>query len=223
MMGVDVPHSPYLIENRIRRINNGRYERQEVEGALALINEKDRIIELGAGLGVVGAVVNKNCNPARHVAYEANPDLIPHIRALYRANGLSRRITLKNELLISSPDRPETLPFVVRRSFLGSSLLADESRALNVVDVKTAGFAEVAAKLKPTILLMDIEGAELDLLQNIDFDAFPHIRGIVIEFHPKQYEVRGMRICKRVLRQAGFEKMDDVSTRTIWAAKRETS
>ena len=42
-----------------------------------------------------------------------------------------------------------------------------------------------------------------------------------MEFHPEAYEVEGMRKCKRILTQAGFEKNEDVSTRKVWTCTRE--
>ena len=73
-------------------------------------------------------------------------------------------------------------------------------------------------ELKPTVLLCDIEGGELDLLEHADLSG---IRAIVMEFHPEAYEVEGMRKCKRILTQAGFEKNEDVSTRKVWTCTRE--
>ena len=55
-MGVKVPPSPYLTEKRIERINAARYEGQEIAGALHVVGPEDRVVEMGAGLGIVGAV-----------------------------------------------------------------------------------------------------------------------------------------------------------------------
>lgn len=220
--GVDVPHSPFLNEQRIERINAGKYEGQEIRGALHLVREGDHVLELGAGLGIVGSVVAKTCKPARMIAYEANPALIETITETYRINRLKSRIQVKNQVLLSNPDRPDSMPFAVHNSFLGSSLLGNQARARAVVDVPTASFDEVAGRLKPHVILMDIEGGELDLLRHIDFAKLPQLRGIVIEFHPDQYEVAGMRECKSILRDAGFERIDDLSTRIVWVAQRKT-
>ena len=84
--GVRVPHSPFLNETRIRRIDEARYEGEEITGALAVVREGDRVLELGAGLGVVGSVTALNARPAKVMSFEANPALIPHIRAMHVEN-----------------------------------------------------------------------------------------------------------------------------------------
>lgn len=53
-LGVKVPNSPFLNESRIERLNAGRYEGQEILGVMSTVTEDDRVLELGAGIGVVG-------------------------------------------------------------------------------------------------------------------------------------------------------------------------
>ena len=216
-MGVDVPASPFLNETRIQRINAGRYEGQEIAGALAVVRPGDRVLELGAGLGIVGAVVARNRSPARMMSFEANPALIPHIEALYRANDLQALITLRNEVLVSAPDRPDNLPFHIHNSYLGSSLAGDPGRARETVRIPTAGYAGLRAELRPDVILMDIEGGELDFLEHADLGG---LRAMVIEFHPKLYGVSGMRRCKSILRAAGFAPKPALSSRLVWVAER---
>lgn len=212
-LGLKVPASPFLNETRIRRINAARYEGQEIAGALHVVGADDVVLEIGAGIGVVGGVIALNARPRAVHAFEANPALIPTIERLYRANGLTDRIGVRNMVLMSAPDRPDTVPFHVRSSYLGSSLIDRDGRAREVVQVPTADFAETCAALSPTVLVMDIEGGELDLLRHADLSPF---RAVVIEFHPEAYGVEGMRECKTILRQAGFRRVDQTSTRTVW-------
>lgn len=216
--GVNVPLSPYLTETRIERINKGRYEGQEIAGALALVQEGDNVLELGAGLGIVGAVIAKNRAPHRVVSFEANPHLIPHIETLYAQNGLQGIIEVRNEVLVAAPDAPATMDFQIRKSFLGSSLGQDDARTIETVKIPTRAYAEVAEEVQPDVLVMDIEGGELGLLEYLDLRA---VRAMVIEFHPKAYGIEGMRRCKNVLRKAGLAPMAETSTRTVWAAYRQ--
>jgi len=216
-LGVDVPASAFLNAGRIARINAARYEGQEIAGAMHLVRPGDRVLELGAGIGIVGAVVAKNRAPARVLSFEANPNLLPHIRALYGINGLGDRIEVRNQVLVSAPERPETLPFHIHNSYLGSSLGGNPERAREIVDIPTASFGAVCDELGPDVLLMDIEGGELEILQHANLDG---LRGIVIEFHPKAYQVAGMRACKDILRAAGFAPISEYSSRTVWVAER---
>ncbi|OIQ31236.1 MAG: FkbM family methyltransferase [Alphaproteobacteria bacterium MedPE-SWcel] len=217
-LGVKVPTSDFLTETRIARINAARYEGQEIAGALHVVRETDRVLEVGAGLGVVGAVIARNARPEKLLSFEANPELIPVITALHRMNGLTERIELRNQVLCAGADRPPTLAFHLRSSFLGSSLLNEGGRPSRVVQVPTADLAGVVEDFQPTVLVMDIEGGELALLDAMELAPF---RAIVIEFHPEAYEVSGMRRCKTILRNAGFTKVEQVSTRTVWTCIRE--
>lgn len=215
-LGLKVPQSRFLTEKRIERINAARYEGPEIAGALHVIRDGDRVLEVGAGLGVVGGVVRLNSKVARVLSFEANPELIPVIRALHDLNGLSdmcEGIEVRNQVLVAGEDAPAALDFHIRSSFLGSSLINANDRPSRVVQVPTVPFEEVCVELDPNVLLMDIEGGELDLLRAMDLSGF---RAIVIEFHPEAYGVAGMRVCKNILRDAGFERIEEKSSRIVW-------
>lgn len=214
--GVKVPHSPFLHEKRIERINAGRYEGQEIDGALHVISQEDVVLEIGAGIGVVGAVIASNCKPKAVHSFEANPQLIPVITSLYAVNDLQDRISVRNTVLLTGDARPETIPFHIKNSYLGSSLV-DDGRARETVAIETADFGAICEELKPTVLIMDIEGGELELLQGADLSRF---RAAVLEFHPRVYGVQGMRTCKSILRDAGLERVDEKSSRTVWTCLR---
>lgn len=215
--GVAVPASPFLTETRQRRMAEERYEADEIAGALAVVRPGDRVLELGAGLGVVGAVIAKNANPKAVLSFEANPDLIPHIRALHDLNGLQDRIELRNQVLMSAPERPDTRTFYLRNSFLGSSLVDADNRQTRPVEVPTASFDAVIEEFRPDVLIMDIEGGELEFLEHATLKG---IRAVVVEFHPTVYGAGGTRTCKDRLRSMGFRKSEGVSTRHVWTCTR---
>ncbi|MBD3662884.1 FkbM family methyltransferase [Sulfitobacter aestuariivivens] len=211
--GVKVPDSPMITPERAARINAARYEGQEIAGALDVIRPGDHVLELGAGIGLVGAIAAKKARPAKVLSFEANPGLIQHINALYALNDLQHIIEVRNEVLISAPDAPEYLPFHIRNSYLGSSLIDSDKRATTRVEVPTAAYEDVREGFAPTVLLMDIEGGELDFLRHANLDG---IRAIVIEFHPEAYGKDGMRTCKAILERAGFAKVPAHCTRHVW-------
>ena len=216
-MGVKVPPSPFLNETRIARINEARYEGQEIAGALSVVGPSDRVIEMGAGLGIVGAVTQLNARPEAMVSFEANPNMIPHIEALYALNKIKTKIKLHNKVLLTDPEPPETVEFFLRNSFLGSSLTDTDKRETEAVTIPTARYEELRTSFQPTVLLMDIEGGELEFLRHADLTG---LRAIVLEFHPESYGKEGMKECKTILRNAGFSKDNSVSTRLVWTCLR---
>jgi FkbM family methyltransferase len=197
-LGVKVPSSRFLHDKRIERINAARYEGQEIAGALHVTGPDDTVLEIGAGIGLVGAVIAVNARPKAVRAFEANPDLIPAIEALYAANDLGERIAVRNAVLVSATDRPATMTFHIHNSYLGSSLTGDPARAQRSVDVPTAS-------------------GELEVLRHADLSGF---RAVVLELHPNAYGVEGMRECKAILRDAGFAPVAEKSTRTVWTCVR---
>ena len=215
--GVKVPHSPFLNDTRIRRMSEGKYEGDEIRGALEVIRPGDRVLELGSGLGVVGAVIAQNAQPEAVLSFEANPNLIPHINALYALNGLQDRIEVRHQVVIAAPEPPDHVTFHLRTSFLGSSLIDQDKRRTTRVDVPTAAYDAVIDDFRPDVLVMDIEGGEQDLLRHADLRG---IRAIIIEFHPDVYGKSGVQDCKSILQKAGFAKRKDVSSRFVWAATR---
>ncbi|TDE39819.1 FkbM family methyltransferase [Antarcticimicrobium sediminis] len=218
-LGVKVPASPFLTEKRIARINAAQYEGLEMAGALHVVRPEDVVLEIGAGIGVVGAVIAAKAKPRAVHSFEANPELIPAIEALYAANDLGARISVRNAVLVSAPERPDTMTFHVHSSYLGSSLIEPSRRKSRAVEVPTESFSEVCAALNPTVLVMDIEGGEQEILRHADLSGF---RAMVLEFHPKAYGIGGMRECKNILRAAGFERIAEKSKRTVWTCERAT-
>ncbi len=214
-MGVEVPDSPYLNGNRVARINAGRYEEQEIIGALRVVRAGDTVLEMGTGLGIVGAVIARNTRPAKVMSFEANPDLIPHIEDLYQRNGLTDRISVENRVLWSASDRPKEVTLHVTNSFLGSSLVEKSNRVTRPVSVRTDDFNRLASQ--SDVLIIDIEGAELDILKHADLT---HLRALVIEFHPEVYGVDGMREAKAIVREAGFQRIAACSSRTVWTCEK---
>lgn len=175
------------------------------------------MLECGAGIGIVSTVVAVNRRPQEILAFEANPDMIDVIEATYKVNNVADVISVVNAALVSEPDPPEELSFHISKRFSFSSTRTPKKELSRTVSVPVKRFADVQKSFCPTVLLMDIEGAELDFLEHADLDG---IHSIVIEFHPDVYGLDGMRRCKNIVRAAGYEKLPDVSTRTVWAASR---
>ncbi|MEL7131410.1 MAG: FkbM family methyltransferase [Pseudomonadota bacterium] len=216
--GVKIPSSPFLNDTRIRRMNEGRYEGEEIQGALSVVQPGDRVLELGAGLGVVGAVIAKNAKPEAVLSFEANPNLIPHIKDLHKINDLEDVMEVRHEVITAGPDQPDQVTFHLRTSFLGSSLIEHETRRTTAVEVPATSYDTVINAFRPDVLIMDIEGGELDLLRHANLRG---IRAIVLEFHPDAYGTKGTRECKNILRGAMFKQHAETSTRFVWTCARD--
>lgn len=218
--GIEVPKSHTVGPNwLVRKINNGRYEKEEIAGALHLVKSTDRVLECGAGIGIVGTSVAHNCKPEKMLSFEANPHLIKVIEATYHHNKVDDRISVTHGALMAGKNIPGDIQFNVSKRFAFSSLDAPQRELSETVRVPVHDFAQVKADFRPTVLLMDIEGGELGFLEAADLGG---IDVVVMEFHPDVYGNDGMERCKALIRLAGLEPVAEKSNETVWAAQRSS-
>ena len=200
--GVEVLSAPHLGPTMINNMVSGNYERREVLSALKFIEEGDVVVEMGAGAGVVGAVAAKNCAPAKIVSFEANHKLISSIKALYEHNGIADKIEVHNQIVLSDPQPPQAVDFYIRGNFLGSGMTITKGmERAEQVSVPVVEWATIQEQLKPTVLLMDIEGAELEFFRHADLGG---IRVIIAELHRHIYHRPGMREIREGIAAKGF-------------------
>lgn len=208
--GVEVLNGDHLGPQMIKNMEEERYERREVQQALNEVKKTDVVVEMGAGAGIVGAIVAKNCKPKKIVSYEANHTLIDHIKGLYSHNKIDDRIEIRNEIILSETKPPKSVDFFIRGNFLGSGMVVTKGAAnATKVSVPVVGWKKVKKEVKPTVLLMDIEGAELEFFRDADLKG---IRTIIVELHRHIYHRPGMReIREQILVDKGFVEDKDCS------------
>lgn len=212
--GIEVPATPHLGPNMRKAIDEGRYEAREIRAGLACIPKGARILELGAGAGIVGAVLARNLAPSAMLSVEANPRLIDAIRGLHAHNGLTEVISVRNAVVLSAPDAPESVEFFLRGNFLGSSLTPLKAEKATPVTVPVLRYADLVKAFPHDAIMMDIEGGELDFLRHADLAA---VNVVVGEFHRDIYGRPGMRECRELLRAQGFEMDAEQSRNGVWA------
>jgi FkbM family methyltransferase len=217
--GVHVPAAPHLGPGTIRAMAEGRYEARELRAALAAIRAGERVLELGAGSGLVGAAIAMNTGAAEVRSFEANPELIPHIRALYGANGLTGRIRVTHAVVLAEPDAPPRVTFHVRGNFLGSGLVITKGHArARAVEVPVVRYADLARDWPHDVIVMDIEGAERAFLEHAELAG---VRLVVAELHRGQYGREGMKACRAALARAGLRPIEALCKGGVIAWARE--
>jgi FkbM family methyltransferase len=200
--GIEVPFAPHLGPNMIRALQKGSYERREIEAAMAVIEPGARILELGAGSGFVGAAIARNCAPEAILAFEANPNLMPHIKRLYEVNGLQDVINVRHQIVWSETPTPDTITFHVRGNFLGSGItVVKNPEKATPVEVPVVAYSELRETFPHDVIVMDIEGAEREFLESADLTG---VKTVIFETHRDIYGRDGMKACRRALDRAGF-------------------
>lgn len=189
--GLVFPEDRRILSPKHRRLlRRNLYEAKETRAALRTIRADDRVLELGAGIGYMSALIMKHRGPAAYTAYEANPRLIEYIAAVHAANAIEG-VTVHNAVL-GAGEGEET--FYLRSNFLASSLSPGPSGeaegVIGTARVRRRALAGALAEAAATALICDIEGGEADLLPGADLSG---LRLAIIELHPQITGAAGMR------------------------------
>lgn len=163
---------PALSEGIAREIALGDYEAREIEIVARRLEPHDVVLEAGAGLGFLSAYCAKRVGAQNVHAYEANPDLIPLIRETYAKNAVAPNLV--NALLAKGEGERE---FKLAGEFWGSSAHREGGKAIRVRQVDLN--AELA-RIRPTFLIVDIEGGEAEFFAGADLRS---VRKICVETH----------------------------------------
>lgn len=180
--GVKIPFVPEVITPKIERpMRNNRYGGGECKALKELLQPGDRVLELGAGVGLMSTVAALSEGVEKVVAVEANPSLIPFISKTYELNGATE-VTLINGAI--SPSRSDAIDFYLRSDFWASSMEGGPRSYVRKVEVPGLSIHDLIAEHDPTVIVCDIEGGELGLFDEADLK---NVRLVVMELHPKVY------------------------------------
>ena len=215
--GIEVPAAPHLSRRMVESMSNGSYERREVACGLAAIPEGSRILEMGAGSGVVGAVLARHTKPAAMLSIEANPFLIDHVTKLYAHNGLADMISVRHAVVLTDPAAPKVMEFFVQNNFLGSGLVTRKAEKATRVTVPVLSYALLRESFPHDVIMMDIEGAELDFLRHADLTG---VHTFIVEVHKRIYGRAGVQDVRSLMVKAGFALNDDLSKVGVHVYKR---
>jgi FkbM family methyltransferase len=172
--GVLLPVKHALVSPGIaREIYFGDYEAREIEIISKRLDISDIFFEVGAGLGFLSAYCAKRIGPGKVFTYEANPELIPLIFETHTRNGVAPTVT--NALLSRGEGERE---FHLEADFWASSAHRKGDRTITVrqLDLNTE-----LARIRPSFLMVDIEGGEAEFFSGADLSS---VKKICIETHP---------------------------------------
>lgn len=198
--GMRFPLDADILPKRVRvLLRTDGYEAKEARAAYRLVQEGDVVMELGAGIGFMSTLVSTKTKAAAVHCFEANPRLIPYIEAVHAANGVANA-QIHHALLGTKPGRRA---FYQRASILDSSLevLPEDDDTVEKVQVPVMDAAKALARIKPSVLICDIEGAEADLLPELDLSG---LRAVLIELHPQWIGKKGIARVFEAMSRAGL-------------------
>ena len=196
-------------------LREDRYELRESEAALRLIRKGDVVLELGGGIGYMSTLLATHRAPAHIHVFEANPALIPFIARVHAEKGVANASV--HHALLGAEDG--SVPFHVRRNFLGSSQSDIEgSDVRETLTIPQRSAAQVPADIQPTLLVCDIEGAEATLLPQMDLSS---LRAAIVELHPQWIGPAGVNAVFGAMMRAGLAYHAKTSSNKVVCFRRD--
>lgn len=155
-------------------IYNGAYESKELNLIASNLDPSDIVMELGSGIGCVSSFCALSIGSDRVHTFEANPLLIPLIHDTFRMNNVSPMV---HNVFLGVGEGLEK--FYISDNFWESSAvgISDKVRA---IEVKREDISKKIYEVRPTFLIIDIEGGEVDFFAYADLAG---VRKICVETH----------------------------------------
>lgn len=170
--------APVLRKGHRRQIIRHQYEAAELSILDATLAPGDSVLELGAGIGLTSIFCAKRLGDGARVhALEANPALVPVLERNFQLNGVRPDF----HSMAAARETGE-VEFALDHSYTSSGLHGRPSETAERVRLPAAGFQELLDRYRPSYLIMDIEGGEIDLLPGADLSC---VRKICLELHPE--------------------------------------
>lgn len=174
--GVRLKTGPSDLPKSVRgHIFKGGYEDVEAELVNAIVRPGDIVLEVGTGIGFVSILCTKRAGQGQVTSYEANPALEQIIRDNYAENGMIPDLRMRAVTVDGNPIR-----FFADPGILSSSVVDRELESKEIT-VESHSMAFVMEESLPDVIVMDVEGAEVDLLPTADLSV---VRAMIVEVHP---------------------------------------
>ena len=201
-----------LISTRDKgRLDAGLHEAGEIGLARRMLLPELPVVELGGGIGVVSCLINRRLeHPDRHVVVEANPELIPTLEANRRLNHCQFRIR-NVALAYGTPEASLAIDSFAASRIGGSGRQVVVPTATLATLLQDAAFERIN-------LVVDIEGAEVDLVEHESALLRDRARTLLVETHPRLTGLEPTARMRATLADLGFVEMARV--RDVFAFER---
>lgn len=179
---IEVPVAS-LVPRLRGRLLDGGYEGHERALLRAHLRPGDRVLDLGAGAGLVSITAARIVGAANVTSVEANPAMLRHLKRNLRRN-VGAEGSVLHMAAVGDGDPRQTIELHVHPGFWSASTLPDRARNAQSCAVKAKPLSRLIRRAQATAIAMDVEGAEQQLLAT----PLPtQIRLLVIELHPGLY------------------------------------
>lgn len=179
-------------------IEDGTYEKHQRTLIDEYVKPHHRVLEGGAGLGIateelsVRAQIVFSCEPNPTMNHCANKNA-PEALILQRMLTARERVDLREHL-------PDT----------GAAFHAQPTRVVLPLNPNQA-----IPGYDLNCLVLDIEGEEGHLLNNLEPETLASLEMVIVELHPTMVQAEDLKRGLEELGYAGFEKLEDIEDRNV--------
>jgi len=179
----------------------GDYEVPERLAIKGVARPGDRVVDIGACMGVVSLTAARIVGADRVVAFEPNPAAAAVAAENFTINQLP--VKLENAAVGASGGVAKLA--VGRSSWLGASLGGGHKDS---IEVPVRSIGDVIAQYDPTILVLDAEGMEVEILPACPMQG---LRAVVAELHLSSVAPDLIEGLRRTLSDHGFHRDERLS------------
>lgn len=183
----------------VRRVISENYESCERGIVAAALRPDDRVLEIGGGIGLIALTARTIVKDDDIVVYEANPALIDNIKKNFTLNGAE--INVVNAAVVSDNEKAEKTSFFLHEDFWAGGL-RDHTAGMKRIVVQAAKLSEIIAAHRANVVIMDVEGAECDILRTARLEG---VDLLCLELHPQFTGQGDASAAIRRLLNLGFE------------------
>jgi FkbM family methyltransferase len=194
---IKIPLSPNFSTRMLHVIYKKGYEYPERRLLRKFLNKNDIVLELGTGVGLISTICSKMVGSEKVFTFEANPLLKSTILETFSLN----EVTPKLIMSAVGPNSGEKT-FYIHNDFWGSSF-ANLTR--HSIKIHVTSFNDIIHTIKPTFLIIDIEGAEYELFQDADLSS---VKKIIIELHEWMIGIEKTNIVKNIILHNNFKQIE---------------
>lgn len=193
--GITMRIDERLSDHNVLKLVSGRHTKHERDLLAQVLESDDVVMELGGGIGMVAIACAKKVGSERVFSYEANPELESLMRDNYALNRVEPRLKM---CMLGAAAGSRT--FHIARRFSRSSVF-DTDPESRPVEVPVEPFNAEIRRIQPTVLVVDIQGGEAELVSYADLST---VKKLLIEIHSDIIGLTRAHALRRDLRRMGF-------------------
>ena len=193
--GIRIALDKEMGDGPLRALRDGSYEGGELAAIERYIRPEDIVLEMGTGIGFITLFCSRVVGPGNVHTCEANPSLESKIQKNFALNDMFPKLTIA---VLGECDGE--VEFHLQSEYWSSSRLK-YANSTQTVMVKQLSVNTVLEAIRPTMIVMDIEGGECELIPMMNLTG---VKRFMLELHPYVTGEEGAKSVVNRLLSAGF-------------------